>query len=65
MLTEREKKLMLAASENMYRLITNIIETDELVEINVEEELNSWLENPVADIGGTVSEYLDWENKNV
>jgi hypothetical protein len=61
-LTKREKKLMLAAAENTFWVMVNKLDI-KTPNINYEKEMKDWLENPIADNGGTTEEYLDWMHK--
>ncbi len=63
MLTKREKELMLAATENMFWVMVNKLDI-EVPNINIEKEMKCWLENPIADNGGTAEEYLNWMHKD-
>ena len=63
MLTKREKKLMLAATENMFWVMVNKLDI-EVPNINFEKEMEDWLENPIADNGATAEEYLNWLHKD-
>lgn len=58
MITEREKKLMLAASENMFWFLVCKLEI-EVPSVEIKQELDNWLDSPIADNGATVAEYLN------
>lgn len=47
---------MLAATENMFWVMVNKLDI-EVPNINFEKEMKDWLENPIADNGGTVDDY--------
>jgi len=63
MLTKREKKLMLAATDNIFWVMVNKLDI-ETPNINLEKEMRDWLENTIADNGGTAEEYLSWLHKD-
>jgi len=60
MLTDRERKLMLAAFETGFIHGVDDVENG-YSNTPQKERFESWLSEVIADNGGTVEQYLDWD----
>ena len=60
MLTDREKKLMLTAFETGFMCGVADAENG-YSNVPQKERFDDWLSEVIADNGGTVEQYLDWD----
>jgi len=60
-MNERDKKLLKAGYEQGFQNANFMRDNDAQLAGSVEDESERWVEEPIADNGGTVGQYICWE----